>query len=75
MGMVIEAMRFSELSVFWIESRGAKKLRIILTLSAIAIGIAALSSAFSILDGAVETVNSILTGSGGKFIVIYPKAA
>ncbi|HEX3047394.1 MAG TPA: ABC transporter permease [Bacillota bacterium] len=65
-------MKFNELSALWAQIWQTKKRGLFFTLAAIAVGIGALSSAFSISDGADETMNSVLTGSGGKFMVVYP---
>lgn len=65
-------MRFNDLVTVSAATWQTNRLRIILTLLVIAIGIAALIAAFSIMAGANETVNKIMAGFNGKFMMVYP---
>lgn len=49
------------------------RLRTILTVTGITIGIAALTATFTLMEGTKYTVNKTLSGFGGKFMVIYPQ--
>lgn len=65
-------MKFSDLLSSATDTCRGARLRTVLTLLGIAIGIAALIGGLSILEGANQRIGRIVAGYGGKFMVITP---
>jgi putative ABC transport system permease protein len=64
-------MKLRDQLVASMETLQNNRIRTFLTVLGITIGITALTTALSIMDGANQTVNKTLSGFGGKFMAVY----
>ena len=65
-------MKFTDLLSISAQTWQSNRLRTVLTLLGITIGIAALTATLSIMQGTNEVVDKILAGFGGKFMEVEP---
>jgi putative ABC transport system permease protein len=65
-------MKFSDLLATSVETLKSNRLRTILTVLGITIGIAALTATLSIMEGTNAMVDKTLAGFGGKFMAVFP---
>ncbi len=65
-------MKFGDLLAASLATLRSNRLRTVLTVLGITVGIAALTATLSIMEGTNATVDKTLAGFGGKFMAVYP---